>query len=126
MHICATGAILGLQRLSRYPILGGIMGNDHEDTFDPALAARICWHYFREGQTQELIATRLGLTRKRVNRMLGEARERGLVQITIQPPLGPCSELEARLATAFGLQQAIVVPSPIGDTDVRAMVGAAA
>jgi DNA-binding transcriptional regulator LsrR (DeoR family) len=102
------------------------MGNDFEDTFDPALAARICWHYFREGQTQELIATRLGLTRKRVNRMLGEARERGLVQITIQPPLGPCSELEARLATAFGLRQAIVVPSPISDTDVRAMVGAAA
>ena len=102
------------------------MEKDPEDTFDPALAARICWHYFREGQTQELIATRLGLTRKRVNRMLGEARERGLVQITIQPPLGPCSELEARLVTRFGLQQAIVVPSPIGETDVRAMVGAAA
>lgn len=100
--------------------------NEPDDSFDAALAARICWHYFKEGQTQELIAQQLNLTRKRVNRMLGEARERGLVQITIQRPLGPCSELEAQLVRTFGLRQAIVVPSPIGDTDVRTMVGAAA
>jgi DNA-binding transcriptional regulator LsrR (DeoR family) len=100
--------------------------DDPDDGFDAALAARICWHYFKEGQTQDAIATRLNLTRKRVNRMLGEARERGLVQITIQPPLGAYSALEARLIALFGLQQAIVVPTPISDTDVRAMVGAAA
>lgn len=100
--------------------------SDHDDAFDAALAARISWHYFKEGQTQEAIAGHLGLTRKRVNRMLAEARERGLVQITIQPPLGARSELEARLVRQFGLRQAIVVPAPIGDTDVRVMVGAAA
>jgi len=100
--------------------------DDPDDAFDAAMAARICWHYFKEGQTQEAIATRLNLTRKRVNRILGEARERGLVQITIRHPLGVYSELEARLTRQFGLQQAIVVPSPIGETDVRSMVGAAA
>jgi DNA-binding transcriptional regulator LsrR (DeoR family) len=100
--------------------------DDSDDGFDAAMAARICWHYFKEGQTQDAIANRLNLTRKRVNRMLGEARERGLVQITIQPPLGAYGELEARLTDQFGLRQAIVVPSPIGDTDVRVMVGAAA
>lgn len=100
--------------------------DDPDDAFDAAMAARICWHYFKEGQTQDAIATRLNLTRKRVNRILGEARERGLVQITIQHPLGIYSELEARLARQFGLARAIVVPSPLGDADVRAMVGAAA
>ena len=100
--------------------------DETDDGFDAAMAARICWHYFKEGQTQDAIANRLNLTRKRVNRVLSEARERGLVQITIQHPLGIYSELEARLVELFGLQQAIVVPSPIGDTDVRAMVGAAA
>lgn len=100
--------------------------DDSDDGFDAATAARICWHYFKEGQTQDAIANRLNMTRKRVNRILGEARERGLVQITIADPLGVYSELESRLATLFGLRQAIVVPSPIGDTDVRAMVGAAA
>src|ERR1700761_6048038 len=100
--------------------------DDPDDAFDAAMAARICWHYFKEGQTQDAIATRLNLTRKRVNRILGEARERGLVQITIQHPLGIYSELEARLTRQFGLARAIVVPSPLGDADVRAMVGAAA
>src|ERR1700759_2473150 len=100
--------------------------DDPDDAFDAAMAARICWHYFKEGQTQDAIATRLNLTRKRVNRILGEARERGLVQITIQHPLGIYSELEARLVGEFGLERAIVVPTPLGDTDVRAMVGAAA
>jgi DNA-binding transcriptional regulator LsrR (DeoR family) len=100
--------------------------DDPDDTFDAALAARICWHYFKEGQTQDFIATRLNLTRKRVNRMLGEARERGLVQITIQRPMAACSELEARLVKDFALRQAIVVPAPIGETDVRTLVGAAA
>jgi DNA-binding transcriptional regulator LsrR (DeoR family) len=100
--------------------------DDSDDGFDAATAARICWHYFKEGQTQDAIANRLNMTRKRVNRMLGEARERGLVQITIAEPLGVYSELESRLTALFGLRRAIVVPSPIGDTDVRAMVGAAA
>ena len=99
---------------------------DSDDGFDAATAARICWHYFKEGQTQDAIANRLNMTRKRVNRILGEARERGLVQITIADPLGAYSELESRLTALFGLRQAIVVPAPIGDTDVRAMVGAAA
>jgi DNA-binding transcriptional regulator LsrR (DeoR family) len=103
-----------------------VTSDDPDDAFDTAMAARICWHYFKEGQTQDAIATRLNLTRKRVNRILGEARERGLVQITIQHPLGIYSELEAKLAQQFGLERAIVVPSPLGDADVRAMVGAAA
>ena len=100
--------------------------DDPDDSFDAALAARICWHYFKENQTQDFIAKRLKITRKRVNRMLGEARERGLVQITIQRPLAACSELEARLIKDFALRQAVVVPAPISDTDVRTLVGAAA
>lgn len=102
------------------------------ETFGPevengdALVARICWHYYKEGQTQDVIAQHLKITRKRVNQILGEARERGVVQISIASPFGPCSELEARLAARFKLRNAIVVPAPIGDTDVRNLVGAAA
>ena len=53
---------------------------------DAALVAKICWYYFREGQTQDAIAQRLKMTRKRVNRILGDARESGFVQITIADP----------------------------------------
>lgn len=93
---------------------------------DAALMARICWHYFKEGQTQDVIAQRLKITRKRVNRILGEARESGFVQITVAGITGPCFELEARLVAKFGLRNAVVVPAPIGDTDIRNLIGAAA
>jgi DNA-binding transcriptional regulator LsrR (DeoR family) len=96
------------------------------DQGQAALVARICWYYYKEGQTQDVIAQHLKITRKRVNQILGEARESGVVQISIDSPIGPCSELEARLVAQFGLRNAVVVPSPIGDTDVRNLVGAAA
>jgi lsr operon transcriptional repressor len=93
---------------------------------DSAVMARVCWSYFKEGQTQEAIAQRLGLTRKRVNRILNDARSSGFVQITLNDPIGACAELEARLQAAYGLRRAIVVPAPPAGLDVRTVVGAAA
>jgi len=103
------------------------MANEGPDEpSDAALVARICWYYFKEGQTQEAIAQRLAITRKRVNQLLGEARQSGLVQISITGSRGPCYELETALIDRFGLRQAIVVPAPMPGTDTRPFVGAAA
>lgn len=90
------------------------------------LWARICWHYYIEGQTQESIANRLGLPRMRVNRILNEARSNGFVRFAIVPPFGICPELEARLVEKFGLNGAVVVPGPAENGDVRKVVGVAA
>jgi DNA-binding transcriptional regulator LsrR (DeoR family) len=100
--------------------------NDGPGSTDTALLARVCWHYFKEGQTQEEIARRLGLTRKRIIRMLNEARARGLVQITIDSSVSACVGLEARLVESFKLRRVIVVPSPEPNVDVRTIIGAAA
>jgi DNA-binding transcriptional regulator LsrR (DeoR family) len=100
--------------------------NDAIASTDAQVMARVCWHYFKEGQTQDEIAKRLGLTRKRVNRVLSEARASGFVQITIDSSVSACVGLEARLVERFGLRRAIVVPSPEPDVDVRTVVGAAA
>lgn len=99
---------------------------DELQSADAQVIARICWYYFKEGQTQEAIAQRLGLTRKKVNRILNDARGNGFVQITINSPVGACVELETELVRRYGLRRAIVVPSPAAETDVRAVVGAAA
>ena len=93
---------------------------------DAGLMGRICWYYYKEGQTQEAIAQRLKITRKRVNQILGDARQNGFVQVTFATRRGPCYELEAALVSTFGLRQAIVVPSPMPGSDVRPLVGAAA
>jgi DNA-binding transcriptional regulator LsrR (DeoR family) len=96
------------------------------DDVDAEVAARVCWHYYKEGQTQVEVAQRLGLTRKRVNRIIGEARASGFVQITIDSRYATCAGLEARLKSRYGLRLAKVVPSPMADVDVRTVVGAAA
>ena len=84
------------------------------------------WLYYKEGGTQEEIAQRLGLTRKRVNRIIGQALATGLVQITIDSRHSACPDLEARLKARYGLRVAKVVPAPAPDVDVRMVVGAAA
>lgn len=90
------------------------------------LWARICWHYFQEGQTQEAIAKHLGLTRMRVNKILNEARANGFVQFSINSPFGFFPQLEDDLAKKFGLDEVIVIPGPAKGGDPRRMVGAAA
>ncbi|GEP54894.1 hypothetical protein [Reyranella soli] len=85
---------------------------------DSAVVARVCWSYFKEGQTQEAVAQRLGPTRKCVNRILNDARASGFVQITINDPISACAEPEAGLQSAFGLRRAIVVPTPPADAAI--------
>lgn len=112
--------------ISKVPNDGAGFGSTETEDFDAALAARVCWLYYKEGETQEAIAQRIGLTRKRVNRLIGLSLENGLVQITIDSRVAPFAELEARVVARFGLAGAIVVPSPALKTDVRTVVGAAA
>lgn len=76
------------------------------------LATRAAWLYFVAGLTQAQIGKRLGLNRTRVNRLLAQARELGLVRIDITGRLAGCVSLEERLKRHYGLQDATVVPTP--------------
>jgi DNA-binding transcriptional regulator LsrR (DeoR family) len=78
------------------------------------LAVRICWHYYMLGLTQQEIAEKLGINRVRVNRLLAEARRRGIVRVTIHSKLAENVALEHRLAETFGLDLVEVV---IGDAE---------
>jgi hypothetical protein len=77
---------------------------------------RVAELYYEHDMTQEEIARQLTLTRWKVARMLRSARDRGIVRIEIVHPKARVHELEARLMTRFGLQQAFVVPAS-GDAD---------
>lgn len=91
---------------------------------EEALRLRAAWLYFIEQQTQSEIADALGTTRFRVNRMLAECRAEGLVRVEVTAPLASCVALERAAVAAFGLSDAIIVPSPIDPTSTYAMVGA--
>ncbi|HEV7324603.1 MAG TPA: sugar-binding domain-containing protein, partial [Bosea sp. (in: a-proteobacteria)] len=93
---------------------------------DAQTQVRAAWLYYMEGLTQAEIADRLKMTRLRVNRLLVEARGSGLVNITINSRLESCVRLERALVDAFGLREAVVVPTPDDSAQVSAQIGRAA
>lgn len=90
------------------------------------MRARIAWLYFIGGLTQQEIADRMGLTRLRVNKVLGQVRADGSVVVDIRLPLSDCIDLEHRLAAAYGIADVTVVPSVDRDEDLQRVIGDAA
>ncbi|MCA7121296.1 MAG: hypothetical protein LGL72_18305 [Acidibrevibacterium sp.] len=70
---------------------------------DEALIVRAAWLYHLVGKTQEEVAAQLGLHRSRVVRLLAEARERGLVSVSIHHDSVRDLEIERMIASRFGL-----------------------
>src|SRR3954468_12516679 len=95
-------------------------------TADPAPAdpiVRAAWLYYEEGLTQATIARLMGVSRGRVIALLASARDQGVVQVHIAAQSRAQRDLEAALRERFGLAEAVVVPSPVDDAQVAAMVG---
>ena len=90
----------------------------------PRALAKVGALYYLQGRTQQQIADRLGVSRPTVSRMIKEARERGIVQITVAHVDGLAVDLEGELEAALGLRE-VVVADVDGD-DAVARVGAAA
>lgn len=101
---------------------------DASTNFDPEeqLATRAAWLYFLGGNTQAEIGRKLGLNRIRINRLLGVARDLGLVQFKVTGRLAGCIGLEEKLKEKFNLTHAVVVPTPIHAEQLPQVIGNAA
>lgn len=88
------------------------------------LKTRIAWLYYMEGLTQDEVASKVGINRSRVLRILSAARQDGTVQIRVTTKLSHCVELERALEARWGLTQAIVVPNPQDENQLRNIIGA--
>jgi DNA-binding transcriptional regulator LsrR (DeoR family) len=73
------------------------------------LLVKVAQLYHLQGQNQDQIGRQLGVSRSKVSRMLKEARERGLVEISIHYPARFSLDLERRLESELGLREAVVV-----------------
>ncbi|EXL05007.1 MULTISPECIES: sugar-binding transcriptional regulator [Brucella] len=80
---------------------------------EDSLMVRVAWLYYVGGFNQEATASRLGLTRARVNKILGEARESGLVSISIDHQNAGTLPVENELMRRHGLDFCISTP-PFG------------
>ncbi|MBS7543255.1 sugar-binding transcriptional regulator [Ancylobacter oerskovii] len=90
------------------------------------IRARVAWLYFIGGLTQQDIADQLGLTRLRINKILGQVRSDGSVFIDIRLPMAECVEAEQRLKARYGLEAATVVPSLPDEAEQQRVIGEAA
>lgn len=73
------------------------------------LLSKVSKLYYDEGLTQDEIVTRLQLSRAKVSRLLKEARERGIVKISVLSPPEIHADLEVQLESRYRLREAIVV-----------------
>lgn len=70
-----------------------------------------CWLYYEDGMTQGEIADAMGVSRATVNAYLQEARDRGIVNISLDPGRLASLTIADELKRHFGLAECLVVPS---------------
>lgn len=90
-------------------------------------AARAGWLYYVAGNTQDEIATKLGISRQSAQRLVSLAVAEGLVKVRLDHPIANCLDLAARLKDAFALAHAEVTPTdPASDSTTLGVADAAA
>lgn len=74
--------------------------------------ARVAWLYHVGQMSQEDVSKALGISRFKVLRMLAEARDRGIVRVSVQHEISDTLALADRLKQAWGLTEVMVAPMP--------------
>jgi DNA-binding transcriptional regulator LsrR (DeoR family) len=73
------------------------------------LAVRVARMYYEWNMKQSEIAKRLGLSQPTISRLLQQARETGIIRISVTVPAGVYTEMEEELLRRYRLRDAIVV-----------------
>ena len=121
MKDAETGNVQAELKPGSLVVMGAAPVNPEEQ-----LATRAAWFYFVAGLTQAQIGKKLGINRTRVNRLLAQARDQGLVQITIVGRLAECVALEEKLKSQYGLDDVTVVPTPPDQALIPQVIATAA
>ena len=82
--------------------------------------------YYYGNMSQDEIAGMMGISRPKVSRLLTEARQIGVVKVSVSDPSGTTEEMAERIRGTFGLRQVIIVPSGANEDMAKVNVGRAA
>lgn len=85
---------------------------------------KIAYYYYKQELTQSEIASRLHMSRQRVNRLLKKSRELGIVDINIKGYEEYLINLESEIEKKFGLKR-VMVAQPVEDEDIFHSLGRA-
>ena len=73
------------------------------------LMTKVSILYYKKELNQSQIASKLGISRPKVSRLIKKAREKGIVRIKIESPANDNSYLESELAEKFNLNEVLIV-----------------
>lgn len=92
------------------------------------LLSKVSTMYYDQNYNQQEIADRLNLSRPKVSRLLKQAREVGIVQITVVSSNETFVELENTLEEMYGLKEALIVEvdEQISEDGIKKQIGSAA
>jgi len=79
--------------------------------------ARVLTLHYQEGHLQSQIAAQLGLSTAKVNRLIKQGRESGMLEITVNSPFQREFELESKLSRKWDLKYCLVVSSVSGNAE---------
>lgn len=97
--------------------------NLREDSNELDLLTSIARRYYDDSATQEEIAKELGLSRMKVNRLLKQAHEQGVVEVYINVHPSIAKEIERDFIDRYGLKQVLIAPDDPSFDRQRASVG---
>ncbi len=81
--------------------------------YDIQMMVQVSKMYYEGGLTQNMIATELGISRSSISMILSEARDYGIVEITIKDPKNNVTEVADELIARFSLKGCLVVPTVV-------------
>ncbi|WP_375749740.1 sugar-binding transcriptional regulator [Vibrio sp. HN007] len=86
------------------------MSNTHQGISEEEsdLLTEISVAYYQDGATQEEISKKFAISRAKVGRMLKQARDEGIVEITVKYHPVFSAKIEQRLIERFGIKRALV------------------
>lgn len=78
------------------------------NSIEKRLLTKVSSMYYDQEYNQQQIADRLHLSRPKVSRLLKQAREAGIVQISVVSPTGSFIDLENAIEKKFGLKEVLI------------------
>ncbi|PWI31964.1 DNA-binding protein [Vibrio albus] len=86
------------------------------------LLTEISVAYYQDGATQEEISRKFSISRAKVGRMLKQARDEGIVEITVKYHPVFSAKIEQRLVEQFGVKRALIALDQPNEDEQRTQV----
>jgi DNA-binding transcriptional regulator LsrR (DeoR family) len=86
------------------------------------LLTEIAVAYYQDGSTQEEISKKFGVSRAKIGRLLKQARDEGIVEITVKYHPVFSAKIEQRLVEQFGVKRALIALDQVDEDAQRSQV----